>query len=232
VTTRQIKNILAALASGPVLAALTLLIPLGVLTGLTAAINPSLAIDEAAPEEELVIPFILIAALISAANVRLAWIMSGHTKTGRLVKVTTARYIHDPSGEQHSHGHRGRQLALDFIRFSAAQSGDAVAFGAPEMEDFGWKFWIRRKDFSPLWMVVAHVAEPSIDNPVEEYIAAVTLEPPFLPWRRLSYKPDFSLRNEVERQFLEFLRVNSLSFSTDIDRWVDPEPKISPGPMF
>jgi hypothetical protein len=232
VTTRQIMNILTGLASGPVLAALMLLIPLGVLTGLTAAINPSLAIDEFAPEEELVIPFILIAALISAANARLAWVMSGDPKTGRIVKVTTARYIDDPSGERHSHRHRGRQFALDFIQFSAARSGDAVAFGAPETEDFGWKFWIRRKDFSPLWMVVAHVAEPSNNNPAEGYIAAVTLDPPFLPWRRLAYKPDFFLRDEVERQFLEFLRVKSLSFSIEIDPWVDPEPKINPGPMF
>jgi hypothetical protein len=232
VTKRRIGSVLVGLASGPLLAALILLIPLGVLTGLTAALNPSLAIDEFAPEEELVIPFILIAALISAANARLAWIMSPRPQTDRLINVTTERYIDDPSGQRHAHGHRGRQFALDLIQFLGAQNRDSVAFGAPETEDFGWKFWIRRKDFSPLWLVVAHVAERKNDKPVDEYILAATLEPPLLPWRRLAYKPDFSLRDEIEGELLEFLRVNGLSFTADVGQWVDPEPKMSPGPMF
>jgi hypothetical protein len=232
VTTRQIKNVLAGLVSGPILAGLILLIPLGVLTGLTAALDPSLAIDEFAPEEELIIPFILIAVLISVANARLAWVMSRDIEAGRLFKVTTERYIGDPSGEMHVHGHRGRQLALDFIQFLVGHNGESVALGEPVAEDYGWKSWIRKKEFSPLWIVVAHIAQPRDDNPAEEYIVAVTLEPPLLPWRRLVYKPDFSLRNEVERQLIEFLRVGGLSFAADLEQWVDPEPKMNPGPMF
>lgn len=229
---RRIQNVLAALASGPVLAALILLLPLGVLTGVTVALNPSLAIDELAPEEELLIPFVLIAALISTANARLAWIMSPDTKSGRIFKVTTTRYSTDPSREEHPHGHSGRRLGLDFIQFLTRRYGGSVAMSAPEAEDYGWKFWIQREGFSPLCVAVAHVSAPTEDNPTEEYDIAVTLEPPLLPWRSLAYRPDFGLRDEIEQRLSEFLDANGLPFTADLEPWVDPEPKTSPGPRF
>ncbi len=231
-TTKQIKNVLAALASGPLLAGLLLLVPLGVLTGLNAALDPSLAIDEFAPEEELVIPFLLLATLISAANVRLASVMSHGSETGRLFGVVTVRYKNDPCGELHAHGHRGRQLALDFQEFLMRREDKPLTLGPPVAEDYGWKFPVERKDFSPLWVLVAHVGQGDVDKPADEFIVSVAFEPPLLPWRRFAYRPDFVLRDKVESQFMEFLRANDLSVDINFEQWMDPEPGVNSGPMF
>jgi hypothetical protein len=232
VTTIQIRSVLAGVLSGPLLSALLLLVPLGVLTGLNVALDPSLAIDEFAPEEELFIPFIFIAIFISAANGRFAWVMSGDTVPARIFEVTSGRYLDDPSGSLHPHGHRGRQLLLDFIAFLANPPELSVTVDEPVAEDYGWKFSIRRDGFSPIWIVVAHAGQATEGELIEKYTVAVTLLPPFAPWRRLTFKPDFVLREKVERQLIAFLRARNLSFDVDLGEWVDPGPGIAPGPMF
>lgn len=231
-TTRRIRDILVAVASGPLLAGLLLLIPLGVLTGLNVALDPSLAIDEFAPEEELVVPFLLLAALISAANVRLAWMFSQGSEAGRRFKVMTMRYKDDQCRELHPHGHRGRQLALDFQEFLVQREEEPLTLGPAVTEDYGWKFSIERPGFSALWVLVAHVEQGGDDQRDDEFIVSVAFEPPLLPWLRLLYRPDFFLQAEIERQFMEFLRANDLSFDIDFEQWMDPEPGVNSGPMF
>jgi len=65
---QYLQNILLGLLSGPLLAALILLVPMGILTGLSVVLDPSLAMYEFVPEEALVVPFTILAVLISAAN--------------------------------------------------------------------------------------------------------------------------------------------------------------------
>lgn len=231
-TAKETRYVLAGLASGPILAALILLVPLGVLTGLNVALDPSLAIDVFAPEEELVIPFVLLTVLISAANARLAWVMSRESEPERLYRVTTERFLADPSSSLHMHGHRGRQLALDFKTFLADADDGSLEFGELVEEDYGWKFSINRKDFSELWIRVAHVRKPEDDMKGDEYVLTVAFEPPFLPWRRISFEPDFPLHHETERQLVKFLQINDLPFAIDLESWVDPEPGVNAGPMF
>lgn len=227
-----IWNILLGLLSGPVTAGLVLLLPLGVLTGVAAALDPSLAMYEFAPEEDLLLPFVLIAALISAANVRLALVMSRDRKAGRIFEVSTDRYADDPSGAENVHGHPGKQFALDFIQFLARSEGPGVSIGDPASEDYGWGFWIEEKGFSPLWAAFAHDGRSTVDDRSETYILAITLEPPLMPWRRLFYKPDFALRDKIERRLIEFLYSRGMSFSTEAEDWVAPKPKTEPAPRF
>ncbi|MEK4033813.1 hypothetical protein WOC76_14940 [Methylocystis sp. IM3] len=229
---RLIWKILPALLSGPTLAALILLLPFGVLTGIYVALDPSMAMYEFTPEEELLIPFALLAALISAANVRLAVVMSRDRNAGRVFEATTDRYAGDPSGAQNVHGHPGKQFAQEFIDFLKAQDGARLEMGEPVGEDYGWGFAIGEKGFSPLWVAVAHAGKPLRDEPAEDYILAVTLEPPLLPWRRLAYKPDFALRDDIERRLIEFLYSRGVSFVTEAEDWVDPEPTSHPAPRF
>lgn len=226
------RSVLMGLLSGPILAGLILLIPLGVLTGLNVALDPSLAIDEFAPEEELILPFILFAGIISAANARLAWVMADEAETGQIFKLKTERYLDDPSGDLHAHGHRGRRLAIEFKEFLMAREGADLVCGDPVEEDYGWKFPVGRKDFSSLWILIAQVRNPEDDLPHDEYDITVSLEPPLLPWNRLTFKPDFSLRRQMESQLADFLRGNDLQFLLDPEKWVDPEPGKNPGPMF
>lgn len=225
-------NVLLGLLSGPVLAGLLMLVPLAMLTGLSAVLDPSLAMYEFVPEEELLLPFLLIAGLISAANARLAVVMSRDRKAGRLFEVTTDRYASDPSGKDNIHGHPGRQFAQDFIHYLATREGPGVALGEPVGEDYGWGFWIEEKGFSPLWVAIAHSGRRTPDEPDEDYVLAITLEPPLLPWRRLRYRPDFALRDEVERQLIEFLHERRMRFVTEAEDWVDPERKTQPAPRF
>lgn len=217
-------EIALGLLSGPVLAALILLLPLGVLVGVYVVLDPSLAMYEYTPEEELILPFIALAGLISAANVRLAVVMSRDRNAGRIFEATTDRYAGDPSGAENVNGHPGRQFAQEFIDFLKARHGARILVGEPVGEDYGWGFRIGEKGYSPLWVAVAHAGRRTPDEPAEDYALAVTLEPPLLPWRRLVYKPDFALRNEVERVLIEFLRTQNISFVTEAEDWVDPEP--------
>lgn len=232
VAARAIRKVLVGLASGPILAGLILLVPLGVLTGLNVALDPSLAIDEFAPEEELLIPFLLLAILISAANGRLAWVMSDARAPGKLFKVTTERFLSDPSSGLHAHGHRGRSLALDLKKFLADEDNGDLIFGELVEEDYGWKFSVRRKDFSEIWIVIAHTGQAEGEKRVDEYVLTVVFEPPFLPWNRLVYQPDFYLYKDVGQRLTKYLRVNDLAFVVELERWVDPEPGMNAGPMF
>lgn len=229
-----IWNILVGLVSGPILSALVFLIPLGVLIGISTALDPSLAIGEYeyAPEEDLFLPWLILAALISAANVRLAIIMSKDRNIGRIFEVVTDRYLDDPSGAENIHGHRGKRFAEEFIRYLGEREGDEVAAGDPVGEDYGWGFWIGEKGYSPLWVAIAHAGPAEGNEKMEEYVLAVTLEPPVLPWRRLRYTPDFALRDRIERHLEDFLKSNKLAYTREAEDWVDPEPKTQPAARF
>jgi hypothetical protein len=230
--TRLIWNIFLAFLSGPILAALVLLIPFGMLTGMDVALDLSLAMNEFEPEEDLLVPFVLLAGLISAANIRLAVLMSRDRRAGRVFEATTDRYADDPSGEQNVHGHPGRQFAEEFRAFLAARFGARLTLGEPLGEDYGWGFWIGEEDFSPLWVAVAHSGRPRPGERDEDYILAVTLEPPIMPWRRLTYNPDFRLRDDVERSLFDFLNEKGVRFVTEAEDFVDPEPTTHPPPRF
>lgn len=214
-------DVFVGLISGPVLAALALLLPLGVLTGVSAALDPSLAMYEFTPEEDLLLPWIILSVLISAANIRLALITSKDTRAGRIFIVTTERYLEDPSGEQNVNGHRGKQFVEDFTRFLAEREGDGVNAGEPVSEDYGWGFWIGEKGYSPLYVAIAHGGREKGET-AEQFLAAVTLEPPLMPWRRISYKPDLPLRDRVETHLNDFLTANQMSFTSEIEEWVAP----------
>jgi hypothetical protein len=229
---QYLQNILLCLLSGPLLAALILLVPMGVLTGLSVVLDPSLAMYEFVPEEVLLPPFILLAVLISAANVRLAIVMSRDRKAGRIIRVRTNRYVDDPSGAQNIHGHPGRAFADELKQFIAKREDKAVAQSTAIGEDYGWGFWLREKAFSPVWVAIAHAGSPKDDESVEEYIVAITLEPPILPWRRLRYNPDFALRDEIEQRVTEFLAERNIPFAIEWEDWVDPEPHLQPPPRF
>jgi hypothetical protein len=229
---QYLQNILLCLLSGPLLAALILLVPMGVLTGLSVVLDPSLAMYEFVPEEVLLPPFILLAVLISAANVRLAIVMSRDRKAGRIIRVRTNRYVDDPSGAQNIHGHQGRAFADELKQFIAKREDKAVAQSTAIGEDYGWGFWLREKAFSPVWVAIAHAGSPKDDESVEEYIVAITLEPPILPWRRLRYNPDFALRDEIEQRVTEFLAERNIPFAIEWEDWVDPEPHLQPPPRF
>lgn len=228
----NLQDILLGLVSGPLLALLVLLIPLGILTGLSVVLDPSLAMFEYVPEEELLLPFILLAALISAANVRLAVVMARDDKAGRIVRLRTKRYVDDPSGAQNIHGHRGRLFADELRGFIARHEDHPVSLSRPVGEDYGWGFWVRENAFSPVWVAIAHTGTSKDDNGVEEYIVATTLEPPLMPWSRLRYRPDFKLRDEVEQRVTEFLTENGVPFAIEAEEWVDPEPHSQRPPQF
>lgn len=224
-------NLLAGLISGPLISGLILLLPLGVLTGIAVVLDPSLAMFEFTPEEELLIPFVLLAVLISTANVRLAVVMSRDERSGRLFEVSTDRYVDDPSGAEHVHGHRGRKFAMELIAFLAERDTDLKESEALD-EDYGWGFWIAEKGFSPLWVAIAHERQPNEAERTEAYLVAVTLEPPLMPWRRLTYKPDFALRDRVEGRLIEFLTSRGLSYTMEAEDWFDPEPNTQPAARF
>lgn len=228
----HIQSLLLGLLSGPLLAALILLIPLGILTGLSVVLDPSLAMYEFVPEEELLGPFIILTILISGANIRLAVVMGRDRKAGRVIRLTTDRYADDPSGVDNIHGHPGRAFARELQAFLATREGKGVSLGTPTDEDYGWGFWVGEKEFSPLWVAIAHAGRASEDERADEYVIAVTLEPPILPWRRLTYRPDFDFRDEIEMQVKEFLANNKINFKIEVEDWVDPEPKSETAPRF
>lgn len=223
-TRKLFWEIVLGLLSGPLLATLILLVPFGVLTGVYVVLDPSLAMYEFTPEIELLVPFVMLAVLISAANVRLAFVMSRDRNAGRVFEATTDRYVGDTSGAQNIHGHPGKLFALEFSQFLKDRHGARITVGEPSGEDYGWGFRIGEKGYSPLWVAIAHSGRSAPDEPAEDYAIAVTLEPPLLPWKRLSYKPDFALKNEIERRLIEFLDSKNIRFVTEAEDWVDPEP--------
>lgn len=225
-------SIVIALLSGPVLSALLLLIPLGMLTGLSVVLDPSLAMFEFVPEEELLLPFLLLAVLISAANVRLATVMARDRKYDRIFKLTTSLYFDDASGADNIHGHPGRDFARDFSHFFASHERATVTLSEPIGEDYGWGFWAERSGFSPLWVAFAHSGRKKDGERADDYMVAVTMEPPLLPWRRLTYKPDFHLRHKIEVRLKEFFASRNIAYVQQAEAWVDPEEKSHPEPRF
>lgn len=210
------RTVLLAAISGPLLATLILLPPFGLLTLVLAFFDPKLAVYRAAPVWVTLSPWVALAALISAGNVRLARLLAADEGAGRIFRIATDRYAGDPSAKENVNGFPGRRIVEDFIAFvSERETGADI--GAPIAEDYGWGFWIGSPGFAPVWTAFSFAGPVDEGGTSEEYVASVNLEPPFLPWKRLAFEPDIALRDRLEAHLADFLAANVIPFTTEIE---------------
>ncbi len=226
-------DILLGLVSGPLVAALLLLIPLGALTGLTVALDPNLDMYEFAPEEELLVPWGILAAMISIANIHVALVNAAVPRPSQIFTIRTEKYrTTDVDGETTAEppqeremfsvhagmdtGWRhGRHLVDDMVSFIGARKPEDVEISAPEAEDYGWSFTVGTKNLYPLQVAVSFVDVVDHVRDIEEYELSVDFDPPMLPWKRFGYQPDVALRDRIEADIVGFLTSQGVSFTAE-----------------
>jgi len=226
-------DLVLGLVSGPLVAALLLLIPLGALTGLTVALDPNLDLYEFAPEEELLVPWAMIAVMISIANIHVALVNAAVSRPSQIFTIRTEKYrTTDADGETTAEppqereifsvhagmdtGWRhGRHLVDDMVAFIDARKPEDVEISAPEAEDYGWSFTIGTRNLSPLQVAISFVDVVDHVRDIEEYELSVDFDPPLLPWKRFSYQPDVALRDRTEAQIVEFLNSRGVGFTVE-----------------
>ncbi len=226
-------DIVLGLVSGPIVAALLLLIPLGALTGLTVALDPNLDIYEFAPEEELLVPWAILAAMISIANIHVALVNAAVSRPSQIFTIRTEKYRATSTGGEtpterpqeremfsvhagmDTGWRHGRHLVDDMVAFISARKPEDVEISAPEAEDYGWSFTIGTKSLYPLQVAISFVDVVDHVREIEEYELSVDFDPPLLPWKRFSYRPDVDLRDRVEAHITEFLTSQGVSFTAE-----------------
>lgn len=233
---RLVWAVLLGLAAGPVLSTIIFLIPLGMLTGAAVVLDTSLAMTEFIPEEILLLPWLGLAALISAGSIRVAIIDHGDEGSGKILTVLTNRY-HDESEKEYDEGqpmkkfvfptepgdeeeekHRpGKKFVDDFILFVTTQEDNRATVGKPVSENYGWGFRVETEGFTPVWVEFDYggVIDPK-DN-TEEFEISVSPEHPVLPWKRLWYRPNFALRDDVERDLVDFLTLKGIGYTVEVE---------------
>jgi hypothetical protein len=226
-------DILLGLVSGPMIAALLLLIPLGALTGLTVALDPNLDLYEFAPEEELLVPWAILAVMISIANIHVALVNAAVSRPSQIFTIRTEKYRTTGPEEEETttrpqeremfsvHAgmdtgwRHGRHLVEDIVAYIGAREPEEVVIDPPEAEDYGWSFMIGTRNLYPLQVAISFVDVVDHVRDIEEYELSVDFDPPFLPWKRFSYQPDVALRDRVEGHIVDLLKSKGVSFTME-----------------
>ncbi len=210
-------GVVVALISGALLAALILALPFGFLTMALAWFDPKLTIYKSAPGWVMLSPWIALAALISAGNLRLVFLEGKDGGADHVFRVRTDRYFGDPSAAETVNGDPGKRFVEDFSAFLSGREREGVEIGEPIGEDYGWGFWVGSRGADPLWVAFSYVGPVEEPSKVEETVVSVNLEPPFLPWKRLAFKPDIALRDKVQNHLKAFLAANEIAFEEEIE---------------
>jgi hypothetical protein len=228
-------DILLGLLSGPLIAALLLLIPLGALIGLTVAIDPNLDMYEFAPEEELLIPWAILAVMLSVANIHVAVVNAAVSRPSQIFTIRTEKY-QGAEGDAAEEGEKpqerevfsahagmdtgwrhGRHLVADMVAYIGALEPEDVVIETPEAEDYGWSFMIGTRNQYPLQVAISFVDVVDHVRDIEEYELSVDFDPPLLPWKRFTYQPDVALRDRVEAHIVDFLKGKGVAFSMEAE---------------
>ena len=206
--------ILIAVIAGIVVPLLVLFLPFGIMILILAVFDSKLTVLN---ELGILIfsPYIIISFLTILGNLRMVFIENGKERDGITVHIRTDFYLSDNSRFENINNNLGKMLSDDLRTYLSNKEND-LKISDSINEDYGWCFWVNRFDKqSPVWVAISYVERTKSGKcETDQYAISINMKPPFLPWKRLSYNPDYDLQSSLVTHLKLFLQDRKIKFST------------------
>ena len=207
-------KILGAVISGPIYAAILLLIPFGMLTAISVVMDPGFVIYEFLPEELLFIPWLVLSIIISSGNIRISNIFNNVSAKNKIITISdTYKSDHFQSKDNGIL----QNLAQDiYLKLKKSSLKDIKSLQIKE-RDYGLDVVIEDHDSQIIAIALSSsFVEPSLSKKMNLIIELlISFEPPFFPWKRIKYNANIALKLKIESIIVNLL--NDLNYTYVID---------------
>ena len=205
-------DIAAGIVSGPIISALILLIPLGMITASVIVIDPSFVAYEFLPEEILAIPWIICSIIISFSNARAAYLIGTANAPSTTYYVKTPIFFVDVNKRGLSDEFPGRNFCEQIYKTIKTNFDDYI-ITLPLHEDYSWSFLISKNENCLIFISIYFLGNDVRNPHIEEFEISIQYQAPISPLLRLKFKPDQNLMRDVNSIFVQFLNNNNLKYS-------------------
>lgn len=205
---------LEAIISGPVYAALLLLIPFGMLTALSVVMDPGFMVYEFLPEELLFIPWVILSVFISLGNIRISNIRGSIYGKNRIITITNIKaenYMKN-NGEIFLD-----KIAKDIGSYIEESNEKNIKSLTTKIREYGSDIIVEDNENQILSIAVSSSALSSTNKKSNSLIVEVlvSLEPPFFPWSRIKYNGNLDLKQKIEEIIENYLKKMQFSYSIE-----------------
>ena len=182
-------DIFMSFISGPIIATLLMLIPLGVLIGLFEVMDPAFVAYEYIPEEILFIPWFFLCIFISFINIRSTYLLSLLDRSTVLYLIRTDHFFAAPEERLSMDEYPGRCLSGEFHAY-IMNKFPGLSCSIPVHKDYGWSI-LFDNDLNSVVEVSFALTDIDESNPhLEEYEISVDFIVPLNPTFRISFNPN------------------------------------------
>jgi len=211
---KRLYSFLESTISGFFYSTIIFIVPFGMLTGLSALMDPSLVLYEFLPEEALFIPWIILSLLISWGNINIANVFRDNSCKN---KIFTIRDF-----DIHKYLNNGDERYVELV------SEEISAFISNKCtKQISSLNKLHRSDGVELIINDIHnqilLVSISSSLPARKLGGNITaileimisLQIPFLPWKRAKFRANSILKAEIENLIEVFLKDKKISYSLD-----------------
>jgi hypothetical protein len=211
---KMVYSVLESVISGFFYSTIIFIVPFGMLTGLSALMDPSLVLYEFLPEEVLFIPWIILSLLIVWGNVNIANLFRDSACKNKIFTIRDfdvhkyvnkgdERYVELFSEEISTFILNKRLNQLSSI--TKLHRSDGIGLAIKDI-----------RNQTLLVSISSFLPDKKFDTnntPILEIM--ISVEVPFLPWKRARFRANIILKGEIENLIEVFLNNKKISYSLD-----------------
>jgi len=201
-------------ASGPIIATLIMLIPLGMLIGFFEAIDPAFVAYEFIPEEILFFPWVVLSIFISAINVRTSYLLKILDRSSLVYKIHTDRFFTPPEDRLTLDEFPGKIISSEFRSFVIHEMPN-TSCSMPIHKDYGWTLLFDNDVNSVIEISFALTGIDESNPHLEEYEISIDYVVPSNPSFRISFLPNPDYFDQINDFLVTFMSSNDIELETD-----------------
>lgn len=211
---KLVYSVLESAISGFFYSTIIFIVPFGMLTGLSALMDPSLVLYEFLPEEVLFIPWIILSLLIAWGNVNIANLFRDSACKNKIFTIQDF--------DIHKFVNKGDERYVDLISeeistFISNKCLNQLSSITKLHRSDGVGLAIKDiRNQILLVSISSSLPDKKFDaNNTAILEIMISLEAPFLPWKRARFRANTILKAEIENLIEVFLNNKNISFSLD-----------------
>lgn len=208
-------DIFMSFISGPIIATLLMLIPLGILIGFFEVIDPAFVAYEFMPEEILFIPWLFICIFISVINVRITFLLKLLDRSSLVYVIQTDSFFTPLEDRLTLDEFPGKFISTEYRSFVLHEMPD-TSCSTPLHKDYGWSLLFDNDVNSVIEISFALTGIDESNPHLEEYEISIDYVVPSNPSFRISFLPNPDYFEQINHSLERFMSSHGIELRAEL----------------
>lgn len=208
-------DIFMSIISGPIIATLLMLIPLGILIGFFEVIDPAFVAYEFIPEEILFVPWLFLCIFISAINARITYLLKLLDRSSVVYVIRTDCFFKPLEDRLTLDEFPGKFISTEYRSFVLHEMPD-TSCSTPIHKDYGWSLLFDNDVNSVIEISFALTGIDESNPHLEEYEISIDYVVPSNPSFRISFLPNPEYFEQINHCLENFMSSHGILLKAEL----------------